>query len=191
MKRLLSCETTDLNGVYLVKRTPFRDERGQFERIFCAQELLDAGWRKPAAQINLSHSVEKGTVRGLHYQFGDAAECKLVSCIAGHVWDVVVDLRTGSPTYLQWRAFDLSVSNAYALMIPEGVAHGFQALAPESTLLYVHSMPYTPTQEAGIRADDRQLNISWPIAFSNWSQRDRDLLPLAEIIHAQKGISVV
>ena len=120
-----------------VQRQPLQDARGLFERMFCADELAAAGWTQPIAQINHSVTRQRGSVRGLHYQRPPHAEMKLVSCLRGEVWDVAVDLRAGSPTFLQWHAEHLSPSNACALLIPPGFAHGFQALTDDAELLIV------------------------------------------------------
>jgi dTDP-4-dehydrorhamnose 3,5-epimerase len=173
MSRLLHLLETPLAGVKVVTRTVRRDARGSFARMFCAQELVEAGWLDSVAQINLSHTLHQGTVRGLHYQQGSHAEDKLISCIKGAAWDVAVDLRPGSTTYLQWHAERLDPDNAQAMLIPKGVAHGFQALEANTSLLYVHSRPYSPHMEAGLRADDPRLAISWPLDFHELSERDR------------------
>lgn len=184
MKPLLHATDTPLKGVQIIQRKPFKDIRGQFSRMFCSRELRELGWSDPVAQVNLSHTVAKGAVRGMHYQMGEAAEVKLVSCIAGHVWDVALDLRRSSNTYLRWHAVELSADNHQALLIPKGVAHGFQVLQADSTLLYVHSHEYTPHQEAGIRADDTALAITWPLEFVDWSDRDRALAPIDSLFQS-------
>jgi dTDP-4-dehydrorhamnose 3,5-epimerase len=175
MKPLLLAIDTPIPGVQIIQRSPFKDARGQFSRMFCARELRGIGWSDPVAQINISHTHAKGAVRGMHYQTGAAAENKLISCIGGCVWDVALDLRRSSVTYLHWHAVELSAQNHLALLIPKGVAHGFQVLQDDSTLLYVHSHEYTPNLEAGICADDPSLAIPWPLAFADWSDRDRAL----------------
>jgi dTDP-4-dehydrorhamnose 3,5-epimerase len=175
MKPLLHATNTPIQGVQIIQRSPFEDARGKFSRIFCARELGELGWSDIVAQINLSQTRSKGAVRGLHYQTGEAAEAKLISCIAGRVWDVALDLRRSSATYLRWHAVELSAENHQALLIPKGVAHGFQVLQADSTLLYVHSHEYTPHLEAGILADDPALAIAWPLGFADWSDRDRAL----------------
>lgn len=175
MKPLLLATGTPIQGVQIIQRSPFQDARGQFSRMFCARELRSIGWSDPVAQINVSHTHAKGAVRGLHCQTGAAAEEKLISCINGCVWDVALDLRRSSTTYLRWYAVELSAENHRALFIPKGVAHGFQVLQENSTLLYVHSYAYTPQLEAGICADDPALAIEWPLAFADWSDRDRGL----------------
>lgn len=175
MKPLLLATNTPIQGVQIIQRSPFKDARGQFSRMFCARELGSTGWSGPVAQINISQTRAKGAVRGLHYQMGEAAENKLISCISGCVWDVALDLRRSSATYLQWHALELSAENHLAILIPPGVAHGFQVLQDNSSLLYLHSHEYTPQLEAGLRADDPALAIDWPLAFADWSDRDRTL----------------
>lgn len=183
MKRLLNLNSTPIEGVHLVRREPFEDARGQFSRMFCQQELREAAWPGRVEQINVSHTINKGAVRGMHYQKELAAESKLISCIAGQVWDVAVDLRHNSSTYLKWFGAELSAQNHLAMLIPEGVAHGFQVLQANSTLLYIHSAAYMPLLEGGLRADDPVLAIDWPLDLTEWSERDQSfalLTPLFE-----------
>lgn len=167
-------------GVYMIERHALEDSRGFFSRVFCADELAIAGWHGPVAQINHTLTREAGSVRGLHFQRPPHAETKLVSCLAGEVWDVVVDLRNGSPTYLQWHAQVLSADNRRALLIPAGVAHGFQTLSADVQLLYLHSHPYTPEAEDGLNPMDAQLAIAWPRAITVMSKRDRQHPLLAD-----------
>ncbi len=161
-----------LEGLFRVQRQPLVDERGFFSRMFCAQELAGAGWTEPIAQINHSYTALKGTVRGMHYQKPPHAEMKLVSCLRGEVWDVAVDLRQGSPTFLQWHAERLSADNGCALLIPPGFAHGFQALTDNAELLYCHSAAYTPAAEAVLHPLDPRLAIGWPLSAGAMSPRD-------------------
>lgn len=168
----LTCTPLPLAGLRRVQRQPLADARGFFERLFCAQELAACGWRGPIAQINHSLTRQAGSVRGLHYQKPPYAEMKLVTCLRGAVWDVAVDLRAGSPTFLHWHAEELSAANACALLIPEGFAHGFQALTPDAELLYCHSHPYTPQAEAGLHPQDARLAIAWPLPVAELSPRD-------------------
>jgi dTDP-4-dehydrorhamnose 3,5-epimerase len=163
---------TPLAGVKKIVRKVRDDSRGSFERIFCSEELVAAGWGESIAQVNRSLTAYRGTVRGLHFQLPPHAEMKLVSCIRGEVWDVVVDLRRGSPTFMHWHAESLSPHNAVALLIPKGVAHGFQSLCDQSELLYCHSAAYAPTAEGGVRFDDPAIGIPWPLPPCNQSQRD-------------------
>ena len=163
---------TALPGVMQIQRQPLSDARGALTRIFCSQALANAGWHGPIAQINHTHTAQRGTVRGLHYQRPPAAETKLVSCLHGAVWDVVVDLRAGSPTFLHWYAQELSADNHIPLLIPPGCAHGFQTLQDDTELLYLHSAPYTPDCEGAVHVSEPQLAIAWPLPIANLSPRD-------------------
>lgn len=161
-------------GLRTVVRRRLGDERGFLARIFCPTELAAAGWRGPVAQLNHTGTARRGTVRGMHFQRPPHQEIKLVSCLHGSVWDVAVDLRAGSPTFLRWHAVELSADNATALLIPEGCAHGFQALTDNAELLYCHSAPYVPEADAGLRATDPRLAIDWPLPVAGLSPRDRE-----------------
>jgi len=163
---------TPLSGLKLIKRQRMGDHRGFLARMFCAEELAAAGFNDPIAQINHTHTQYQGTVRGLHYQRPPHAEIKLVSCIRGQVWDVAVDLRQGSPTFLHWHAQTLSADNALALLIPSGFAHGFQALSDDAELLYCHSAAYAAQTEAGLNPQDERLAIAWPLPMAELSARD-------------------
>ncbi len=175
-----TCTALPLAGLTRVERQPLADARGFFERLFCAEELAACGWRQPIAQINHSLTRQVGSVRGLHYQKTPHAEMKLVTCLRGAVWDVAVDLRVGSPTFLHWHAEELSASNARALLIPQGFAHGFQALTDDAELLYCHTHPYTPGAEAGIHPLDQRLGIAWPLPPQALSPRDASLPGLTD-----------
>lgn len=161
-----------LAGLKRVERQSLGDNRGFLARLFCAEELASAGWKKPIAQINHTHTAKQGTVRGMHFQHPPHAEMKLVSCIRGEVWDVAVDLRVGSPTFLRWHTERLSVENGCALLIPEGFAHGFQALTDDVELLYCHSEAYAAHAEGGLNPTDPRLGIAWPLAIAELSPRD-------------------
>ena len=150
----------------------FTDGRGAFYRLFCENELAAAVGNRHIEQINHSRTSAVGAVRGMHFQKHPHSEMKLVRCLKGRVWDVAVDLRTGSPTYLQWHAQELSAANSLMLIIPEGCAHGFQVLEPNSELLYLHTASYVPASEGGLRCDDPQLNITWPLPVADLSDRD-------------------
>ena len=163
---------TPLAGLKLVQRQKVQDERGFLSRLFCVDELTAAGWSGVVAQINHTCTRQTGTVRGLHYQKPPHAEIKLVSCLRGAVWDVAVDLRADSPSFLQWHAQVLSADNGGALLIPQGFAHGFQALEDDSELLYCHSSAYAPQAEAGLHPQDVRLAISWPLFVQGLSPRD-------------------
>lgn len=160
-------------GLKRIVRQRFGDQRGFLSRLFCAEELASAGWKKPVGQINHTYTAQCGTVRGMHYQLPPHAEMKLVSCIRGEVFDVAVDLRSNSPTFLQWYAQTLSEENGHALLIPEGFAHGFQTLTDDCELLYLHTEAYTPQAEAGLRYNDARLGITWPREVTELSGRDQ------------------
>ena len=165
---------TDLSisGLRLIERQCLGDSRGFLSRLFCAEELSVAGWHKPISQINLTHTSQSGTVRGMHYQDASHAEMKLVTCLHGEVWDVVVDVRENSKTFLNWYAEILSANNNRALLIPEGFAHGFQALTDNVQLLYCHSAAYSPDAEMALNPQDARLSILWPTAITQISDRD-------------------
>ena len=164
---------TPIEGLVLVESTPRRDERGYFTRLYCQDELGELVGQRQIVQINQSSTRTVGAVRGMHYQREPHAEMKLVRCIKGKVWDVAVDLRAGSSTFLSWHAAELSAENARMMVIPEGFAHGFQVLEQDSELLYLHTAFYTPSAEGGIRPTDPKLSIAWPLAPQDLSDRDR------------------
>lgn len=163
-----------LDGLKLVERKSIGDTRGFITRIFSREEMAESGWVNPIAQINHSYTANLGTVRGMHFQRQPFPEMKLVSCIRGEVWDVAVDVRKDSPTFLQWHAERLSAENGRALLIPIGFAHGFQALSDDVELIYCHSECYRPEVEAGINPRDGRLSITWPREITNLSTRDAD-----------------
>jgi dTDP-4-dehydrorhamnose 3,5-epimerase len=164
---------TPLPGLVRVQRQFLGDARGQLARLFCADELRAAGWGSaPVAQINHTRTTRAGTLRGLHFQHPPHAEIKLVSCLRGEVWDVAVDLRAGSPTFLRWHAERLSADNGTALLIPQGFAHGFQTLGDDVEMLYCHSAAYAPAAEGGLHPLDERLAIAWPLPVSEISVRD-------------------
>jgi dTDP-4-dehydrorhamnose 3,5-epimerase len=164
---------TPLVGLQLVQTTTTHDPRGAFSRLFCARELHVLLGHRQIAQINQSRTTMVGAVRGLHFQHPPHAEMKMVRCLAGRIWDIAVDLRAGSPTFLQWYAEELTSDNGQMMVIPEGFAHGFQVLEPDSELLYLHTEFYHPSAEAGLRHDDPRLGIPWPLATEDLSVRDR------------------
>lgn len=161
-----------LIGLKLIERQSLGDIRGFFSRLFCAEELTVAGWKNPVAQINHSITIHHGTVRGMHYQTPPYSEIKLVSCLRGEVWDVAVDVRFNSPTFLHWHAEYLTPENGRALLIPEGFAHGFQSISDNTELLYCHSAVYCPEFEAGLNPQDERLAITWPLPIAEISARD-------------------
>lgn len=140
--------------------------------MFCAKTLAQAGWDDSIAQVNLTQTYLPGTVRGMHFQRSPHEEVKLVSCIQGEIWDVAVDLRERSPTFLQWHAEILSETNDKALLIPKGFAHGFQVKSSCAKVLYFHSEYYCPDFEAGLNPRDPSLKINWPMKITQMSERD-------------------
>jgi dTDP-4-dehydrorhamnose 3,5-epimerase len=163
---------TPIDGVVLVTSSSRVDQRGSFARFYCERELSGLLGSRRIVQINQSCTAAIGAIRGLHFQHPPQAEMKMVRCIRGRVWDVAVDLRTNSPTFLRWYASELTPATATMLVIPEGCAHGFQALEEESELLYLHTAFYTPDAEDGLRHDDPRLGIDWPLPATDLSQRD-------------------
>lgn len=163
---------TFIRSVKVVYQQPIADHRGSLARVFCMQELASIGWHKPVAQINRSFTKERGSVRGMHYQINPHAEMKLVSCLRGTVFDVVVDLRAGSPSLLEWHAEELSEADQKIVFVPEGVAHGFQALTNEVELLYIHSAAYQYSAEARVHPLDPRIAIDWKEKVLNLSLKD-------------------
>lgn len=159
-------------GVALVDLTLHEDERGFFARTFCREEFLAAGLEPTVEQCNLSYNHLAGTLRGLHYQVDPAPEAKLVRCTRGAVLDVIVDLRPGSPTYLQHVSAELTADNRRALYVPAYFAHGYQSLVDASEVTYQVSAAYTPGTERGLRHDDPALGLSWPLRVTSISAKD-------------------
>jgi dTDP-4-dehydrorhamnose 3,5-epimerase len=169
----IKLESTSIPGLHLADRTGFSDARGSFHRLFCHEEmtLADGG---PIAQVNYSITRGTGTVRGMHYQIPPHAEAKVVTCLHGEVFDVAVDLRADSPTFLHWYGTKLNGESLTSLVIPPGLAHGFQVLSDEAHLLYFHSQSYQPEAERRAHPLDPALKIAWPLEVLNLSLRDRD-----------------
>jgi dTDP-4-dehydrorhamnose 3,5-epimerase len=178
---------TPIADLKIVERQQLGDSRGFLARIFCADELAVAGWHKPIIQINQTFTQKQGTMRGMHFQRPPHVEMKLVTCLRGAIWDVAVDLRAGSPTFMQWHAEELSAANHRALLIPEGFAHGFQSLSGDCELIYLHSEAYAPEAEAGLNPQDPMLSISWPLAITELSARDAQH-PMLD--HHFKGVTL-
>ena len=164
---------TNLKGSYTIELTPMGDSRGWFARAFCKEEFLQINHNKEWLQINHSFSAEKGTIRGLHFQLSPHSEIKLVRCIAGKVFDVIVDLRKDSETFLQWFGVELSAENKRMIYIPEGFAHGFQTLSDNCELIYHHSAYYKSDMEMGMNSHDPKININWPLEATVVSDRDK------------------
>lgn len=164
---------TPLSGLLMVQRKVMEDERGFLSRFYCAEEFREAGIDKPVAQMNHTLTRRKGAVRGMHFQYPPYAEIKMVSCLKGEILDMAVDLRRGSPTFLRWHSEVLSAANRKSLLIPEGFAHGFQALTEDCELIYLHTVSYRPDAEGALNVSDPRLNIEWPLPISDLSGRDR------------------
>ncbi len=163
---------TTLTGSYIIDLEPRSDERGWFARYYCKEEFQQIGHTKEWVQMNHSVTNKKGSIRGMHFQVNPYKEIKMLRCIAGSVYDVIIDLRIGSDTFLQWMGVELSAANKKMLYIPEGFAHGFQCLEDNCELIYHHSEFYQPGAEAGIRYNDPLVNIKWPLPLAVISPRD-------------------
>ena len=164
---------TELCGAWLIEPVPARDERGFFARTFCAQEFSEHGLTTRFVQHNISSSAVRGTLRGMHFQRAPHSEVKVVSCLKGAIWDVIIDLRPESPSYRRWQGFELSTDNRLQLYVPEGFAHGFQTLCDDVEVGYLISAFYAPTAASGLRHDDPAFAINWPLPVSVISEKDR------------------
>lgn len=162
-----------IGGAFVIEPEPVEDERGFFARTWCAAEFQRRGLADALSQCSISYNRRAGTLRGMHLQVPPHAETKLVRCTAGAVYDVILDLRPGSPSYCRWCAVELSSTNRHAVYVPAGVAHGFQTLVADTELLYQISMPYAPESARGVRWDDPAFAIRWPAAERTISDRDR------------------
>lgn len=172
MNTLFEISATPLAGLMLLQRKPIGDNRGYLERIFCANELQEIIDEKAIVQINHTLTARRGSVRGMHFQTPPHAELKIVSCLVGEVFDVVVDIRGDSPTFLQWYGEILSAENHKTFAIPEGFAHGFQTLTVECEMIYFHTAAYHSEAEGGLNAQDPRLAIQWPLPITEQSPRD-------------------
>lgn len=161
-----------IQDLRLFRRKPIGDNRGYLERMFCAEELQALIPGKSIVQINHTLTAKRGTVRGMHFQHSPHAETKFVSCLRGEVFDVAVDLRRDSPTFLHWHAEILTADNHKTLVIPEGFAHGFQTLTKDCEMLYLHTTAYQAEAEGGLNARDPRLGIQWPLPIAEQSARD-------------------
>ena len=158
---MIFTETT-LKDAYIVEPEKYKDERGYFARVFCENEFKNIGLKLNMVQSNISLSQRKGTIRGLHYQADPYSEVKLIRCIRGSIFDVIIDLRPNSSTYKQWFGLELNSSRSQMLLIPENFAHGYQSLVDHTEIFYQVSEFYTPDAERGIRWDDSAFKIKWP-----------------------------
>jgi dTDP-4-dehydrorhamnose 3,5-epimerase len=163
---------TSLADAVTIELTRLGDDRGSFARTFCAETFAQHGLATEFPQANHSANVSAGTLRGMHYQRAPHGEVKLVRCVKGALWDVIVDLRPESPTYMQWEGFELSAANGRMLYVPAGFAHGFQTLEDDTHATYQVSHPYTPSAEGGVRWDDPAIGIAWPRPVAVISGKD-------------------
>lgn len=166
-------EETPIAGAFLIDLKPIADERGFFARLWCAREFADHHLASDTVQVNLSYSHRKGTLRGMHYQVAPYEEVKLVRCVRGALHDVIIDVRSDSPTYRRTFAVELSAANRRMLYVPAGIAHGFQTLDDDTEALYMVSAFHTPSAERGVRYDDPAFGIEWPLRIAAVSERDR------------------
>ena len=163
---------TQLKGAFIVELEQRQDTRGFFARTFCATEFTAHGLKPTVAQCNVSFNSKKGTLRGMHYQIAPAGETKLIRCTQGAIYDVIIDMRPDSPTYLSHIGVELTAENRRALYVPEMFAHGYQALTDAAEVVYQVGEFYTPGYERGLRYDDPTFGIDWPLAISEISQKD-------------------
>jgi dTDP-4-dehydrorhamnose 3,5-epimerase len=165
--------STPIRGAHVMDPAPRHDDRGRFMRAWCAREFADHSITFSPAQANMGLSVRKGTIRGIHFQDVAALEAKLVRCTRGAIFDVVVDLRSRSPSYGKWYGAELSADNGRMLYVPEGCGHGCQSLEENTEIFYMASEFYTPSAVRGVRFDDPLFNIQWPLVPSAISEQDR------------------
>ena len=170
-----------LSGVWRIDVEPRRDERGWFCRTWCEQEFSKQGLHTRWPQGNLTQTWNKGTIRGLHWQAEPHPEIKLVRCASGAIWDVLVDVRRDSPTFGCWEAFELRAESLQQLYIPAGIAHGFQTLSEIAEVSYLMSDFYVPELARGVRWNDREIGIPWPLPAVNISERDQHLPLLSQL----------
>jgi len=181
----MKVEQTKIAGVVVIHSEPFKDEYGFFNRIFCQKELEVIRADIVIAQINYSMTRQKGTIRGMHFQNPPFAERKIVRSIKGIIFDVAVDLRKDSPTFLQWHGEVLSADNMKALVIPEGCAHGFQSMEDDIEMIYLHTQFYSKQSEGAIQYDEPRINIKWPLDHTVISEKD---ISYPFLLNSYKGI---
>ena len=163
---------TQLKDAFIIELEPRQDQRGFFARTFCAKEFAEIGLKPTVAQCNLSFNYKQGTLRGMHYQTAPATETKLVRCTQGAIYDVIIDMRPDSPTYLRHIGVELTAANRRALYVPEMFAHGYQTLTEAAEVMYQVGEFYTPGYERGLRYDDPAFGIAWPMAVTEISAKD-------------------
>ena len=162
-----------LQGAYTIDLEKKEDERGYFARLFCLEEFENQGLNTSIVQMNCTLSKKSGTIRGLHFQRPPKMETKIVRCINGSIWDVIVDIRETSPTYGKWYGAELNDNNHTMMYVPKGFAHGFQTLVDNVELLYLHSEFYSAEHEGGLYYNDKTVGINWPSSISEISERDK------------------
>ncbi|HJQ16812.1 MAG TPA: dTDP-4-dehydrorhamnose 3,5-epimerase family protein [Allosphingosinicella sp.] len=172
-------EPSLIGGVALIRLEPQHDERGSFARTFCERTFREAGFPFGVVQANLSRSTARSTLRGMHLQRSPYGEPKIISCTRGRIWDVAIDMRETSPTYRQWQAFELAPDANAAVFLPEGIAHGFLTLEPDSEVHYLMGAEFVPGAATGVRWDDPTIGVQWPAEPQIISARDRSY-PLIE-----------
>ena len=165
---------TYLQGAYVIELTPFKDNRGLFARTFCKREFRQINHTREFVQFNYSLTFKKGAIRGMHYQVQPDSEIKLIRCMAGKVFDVIIDIREGSPTFLKYFSVELSPENFKMIYVPEGFAHGFQTLENNTQLIYHHTAYYNPQAERSIRYNDPAIGIKWPLKPADISEKDKN-----------------
>jgi len=165
---------TPLDGSYLIDLEPFADERGWFARFYCKEEFEAIQHDKEWVQLNHSATYQKGSIRGMHFQLHPYKEIKMVRCVVGSVFDVIIDLRSNSPSFLQWVGAELSANNKRMMYIPRGFAHGFQTLENNCELIYHHTEIYKPEAERGLRYNDPRVGIRWPLPLGSISKKDSE-----------------
>lgn len=164
---------TELKDAHIIELEPREDNRGFFARVWAKDEFAEHGLVDRVVQMNLSYNRIAGTLRGMHFQHAPYAETKLVRCIRGAIYDVIIDLRPDSPTYKRWIGVKLTAANRLALYVPEGFAHGFQTLEDDTEVFYQVSQYYTPSAEGGVRYDDPAFGIEWPLPVTEMSEKDK------------------
>jgi dTDP-4-dehydrorhamnose 3,5-epimerase len=162
----------ELPGAFTIDLEPRQDERGFFARAFCQHEFAAQGLKTEMVQANLSQNVSRGTLRGMHFQRAPFAEVKVVRCVHGAIYDVIIDIRPESPTFRKWVGLELTRANRRALYVPEGFAHGYQALEDDTEVMYLVTQFYTPGHESAIRWNDPQFGVRWPISNPILSPKD-------------------
>ena len=170
----MNISDTPIAGVKIIETSLIADTRGSFARLYCENELSSVIESRKIVQINHSRTLNTGSIRGLHFQKPPHAEMKFIRCLKGGVWDIALDLRANSPTFLKWHAVELTPANNRMVVIPEGCAHGFQVLEPDSELLYLHTAFYEPSFEGGVHYADPRIDITWPLPPTDISERDKN-----------------